>query len=90
MSIISFLLFFVIAILLFVVVFVLSFVLRAWYTVRSFFGKGNTRKTNNPYGGQWEEPQGKDDSKPYITGGKPRSSEIDKNEGEYVDYEVID
>lgn len=76
MVLLQFLFFIIIAVVLFVLAIVGIFVFSAWNTVRSFLGK-------NP------KPADKD-SATHISGGKQRTSTIDKNEGEYVDYEEID
>lgn len=46
-------------------------------------GYQNNARQQSPNPGQQTGPT-------RISGGKPRNSEIDKNEGEYVDFEVIE
>lgn len=76
MVLLQFLFFIIIAIVLFVLAIVGIFMLSAWSTIRSFLGK---------------KPKPADNGNvTHISGGKQRTSTIDKNEGEYVDYEEID
>lgn len=92
MFILQFFLVFVLAILLFVVVFAFSLVFRLWNTIRTLFGfppKQNVYGNANP----WQQQQtgsAHQNTTTKISGGKPRTSTVDKEEGEYVDYEVIE
>lgn len=84
MIIFQFLFVIIIAILLFVLVFVVSVVFRFWSVIRNLLGM---KPKQNIYSNDGPRPS---DGKPHISGGKPRTSTVDKNEGEYVDYEVIE
>lgn len=81
--------FFGIIILFFVVFFLVilaSVIFRFWGIIRQFMGKG--KPSSNGFGGFYQ--QNTQNVKPTISGKvKPRNSEIDKNEGEYVDFEEI-
>lgn len=84
MNILLFLFVVIIAIVLFVLVFVASVVFRFWSVIRSMLGM---KPKQNVYGN--EQPRQSEGTQ-HISGGKPRTSTIDKNEGEYVDFEVIE
>lgn len=101
MFILKFFFIFILIAVLFVVIFVGSLIFRMWDTIRVLMGKEPRRPSQfNPYTGQWtnagEQQQSSaqqsssQSTQTKISGGKPRNSTIDKNEGEYVDFEVID
>lgn len=81
MFILQFLFVIVLVVLFFFLAVVATVVFGFWNTIKQVMGKrpGGRRQD---FG---SKPQG-----PTISGGKPRTSDIDKNEGEYVDYEVLD
>lgn len=69
----------ILVVLFFFLAIVATMVFGFWNTIRQITGK---RSQNQNFNSQSQEPK--------ITGGKPRTSDFDKNEGEYVDYEVLD
>lgn len=86
---------------LFIAIPALILVFRFFGLFRQLTGKGDNRQNgqSNPFGqqgGQWYNPNGQQQSQgssasgSTVSGGpKPRNSEIDKNEGEYVEFEEI-
>ena len=71
----------ILVVLFFFLAIVATMVFGFWNTIRQIMGKRSHNQNQN-FNSQSQEPK--------ITGGKPRTSDIDKNEGEYVDYEVLD
>lgn len=99
MFILKFFFIFILIILLFVAVFVFSIAFRMWDAIRVMMGKEPRRSSFNAYTNQWANAQeqsttqdtsSSQSTQTKISGGKPRNSTIDKNEGEYVDFEVIE
>lgn len=99
MFILKFFFIFIIAIVLFVVVFIGSIVYRMWDSIRVLMGKEPRTGANSAFKRQWDEAHRQSGAnnasssqtgEVHISGGRQRNSQIDKNEGEYVDYEVIE
>lgn len=76
-------------VLLFVIIVGIYLILRFGSFFRMLFGKKGRNKYDSVYRGGNTRESNKSDE-PTISGQpKPRSSEFDKNEGEYVDFEEI-
>ena len=98
MSIFAGFIFFILLILLFVLILVLSFVARFWSIIKILFGKNKQNERWNMYTGnnytfhnqQNRQEETNKNRKTTISGDpKRRNSTIDKDEGEYVDFEEI-